>query len=55
MITYLVTSDRLSRSKGETFSDDELSGTNVAALIAGGHLQEQKQTGQKATNNEEQA
>jgi hypothetical protein len=55
MTTYVVTSDLLSRKRGETFTDDELPGVNIAALLDGGHLQEQKQTGQKATDNKEQA
>jgi hypothetical protein len=37
MATYVVTSDRLSRKRGETFTDEEIGG-NVETLIAGGHL-----------------
>jgi hypothetical protein len=48
---YVVTSDRLSRPKGGTFTDDEL-GSAVDGLVAGGHLQV-KRTGQKATDKKE--
>jgi hypothetical protein len=50
MTTYRVTSDRLSRKRGETFTDAELPGETIVSLVAGGHLQEQKETGPKAAN-----
>lgn len=52
---YKVTSNRLGRKRGETLTADELGGANVAALVAGGHLQEVvpvKTTGHKATKQE---
>ncbi len=41
MTTYVVTSARLSRKRGQTFTDDEIPGEQIATLIAGGHLREQ--------------
>jgi hypothetical protein len=52
---YVVTSDRLSRKRGETFTADEVS-PNLAALVAGGHLSEKpesKTSGHPATSKKE--
>jgi hypothetical protein len=38
MATYEVTSDRLSRPRGETFTTDELGEARIDALVEGGHL-----------------
>lgn len=42
MISYIVTSDRLSRFKrGDIVTDKDLDGVDVEALIDGGHLSTQ--------------
>jgi hypothetical protein len=54
--TYTVTSDRLSRPFGETFTFDELGEANIAALVAGGHLAPTRPTrkpGHPATDKQE--
>lgn len=39
MSKYTVTSNRIAgHAQGDTVTDDDLKGTNVPALIAGGHL-----------------
>ena len=36
---YTVTSDRVAgHASGDTVTDDDLEGANIAALVAGGHL-----------------
>ena len=42
MTTWVVTSDRLSRPKGETFTDDEIPSHILATLVAAGHLTQQQ-------------
>lgn len=40
MATYKVTSDRLAgKKRGATVSESDLAGSDVAALIAGGHIE----------------
>lgn len=40
MATYKVTTDRFAgKKRGDTVSDSELSHADVAALIAGGHIE----------------
>lgn len=55
MKVYVVTSGRLSRKRGETFTDEELSSTRVDELVEGGHLAVQHRSTPKPTEADDTA
>jgi hypothetical protein len=56
MTSYTVTSHNLAgHEHGDTVTDDDLEGANVAALIAGGHLTAAKPKNSRKADNESEA